>query len=65
MKQKEIKNLAKKIWQLEKVIQNPESTKEQKVRAEAEITRLSAGINSFEDMVAIDEAIQDLLDENS
>ena len=65
MKQKEIKNLAKKIWQLEKVIQNSESTKEQKVRAEAEITRLSAGINSFEDMVAIDEAIQDLLDENS
>lgn len=65
MKQKEIKNLAKKIWQLEKIIQNPESTKGQKVHAEAEITKLSAGVNSFEDMVAIDEAIQDLLDENS
>ena len=60
MKAKEIKNLAKKIAQQEKILQTSTST-EEKARAEQEIVRLSACVNSIEDMIALDEAIQDLL----
>lgn len=64
MKQKEIKNLAKKIAQQEKIIQTTKDL-EAKARAEREIVRLSACVKSIDDMVALDEAIQDLLLENS
>lgn len=64
MKQKEIKNLAKKIAQQEKIIQTTKDL-EAKARAEREIIRLSACVKSIDDMVALDEAIQDLLLENS
>lgn len=64
MKQKEIKNLAKKIMQQEKIIQNATSAEERQ-SAENEIIRLTNSINNFEDMMAIDEAIQDLLLKNS
>ena len=64
MKAKEIKNLAKKIAQQEKVLQNATST-EEKGRAEKEIVRLSACVKTIEDMVALDEAIQDILLKNS
>ena len=64
MKQKEIKNLAKKIAQQEMILQNATNT-EQKQRAEQEIIRLSACVKSIEDMVALDEAIQDLWLKNS
>ena len=64
MKAKEIKNLAKKIAQQEMIIQNATST-EEKGRAEKEIVRLSACVKTIEDMVALDEAIQDLLMKNS
>lgn len=64
MKQKEIKNLAKKIAQQEMIIQNAAST-EEKQRAEQEIVRLSACVKTVDDMVALDEAIQDLLMKNS
>lgn len=64
MKAKEIKNLAKKIAQQEINIQNATST-EEKSRAEKEIVRLSACVKSIEDMVALDEAIQDILLKNS
>ena len=60
MKQKEIKNLAKKIAQQELILQKSTST-EEKQRAETEIVRLSSCVKSIEDMVALDEAIQDLL----
>ena len=60
MKAKEIKNLAKKIAQQELIIQNATSD-EEKIRAEKEIIRLSACVKSIEDMVALDDAIQDLL----
>ena len=57
MKRKEIKNLAKKIGTLELVIQNPDSSVEEKERAESEITRLStSSIHTFEDMIALEEA---------
>ena len=64
MKAKEIKNLAKKIAQQEKILQNATSL-EEKSRAENEIIKLSACVKSIEDMVALDEAIQDLLMKNS
>lgn len=64
MKQKEIKNLAKKIAQQEMILQNATST-EEKSRAEKEIVKLSACVKTIEDMVALDEAIQDLLLKNS
>ena len=64
MKQKEIKNLAKKIAQWELILQKATST-EEKQRAENEIIKLSACVKSIEDMVALDEAIQDLLLKNS
>ena len=64
MKAKEIKNLAKKIAQQEKILQNATST-EEKQRAENEIVRLSACVKSIDDMLALDEAIQDLLLKNS
>ena len=38
---------------------------EEKARAEKEIIKLSACVKSIEDMVALDEAIQDLLLKNS
>lgn len=64
MKQKEIKNLAKKIAQQEKILQTTQDLNE-KARAEKEIVKLSACVKSIEDMVALDEAIQDLLEKNS
>lgn len=64
MKQKEIKNLAKKIAQQEKNIQNA-TNQEEKSRAEKEIIKLSSCVKSIDDMVALDEAIQDLLLKNS
>ena len=64
MKAKEIKNLAKKIAQQEKILQNATSL-EEKSRAENEIIKLSACVKTIEDMVALDEAIQDILLKNS
>lgn len=64
MKAKEIKNLAKKIAQQEINLRNATTT-EEKSRAEKEIVRLSACVKSIEDMVALDDAIQDILLKNS
>ena len=64
MKQKEIKNLAKKIAQQEMLLQKATST-EEKQRIEQEIIRLSACVKTVDDMVSLDEAIQDLLMKNS
>lgn len=64
MKTKEIKNLAKKIAQQEINLRNATTT-EEKSRIEKEIVRLSACVKTIEDMVALDEAIQDILLKNS
>ena len=64
MKQKEIKNLAKKIAQQEMILQTSTDS-HTKARAEQEIMRLSSCVKSIEDMVALDEAIQDILAKNS
>lgn len=62
MKQKEIKNLAKKIAQQEKILQKPDVTEEEKSRAEKEIIKLSSCVKSIEDMIMLDEAILDYLE---
>lgn len=64
MKAKEIKNLAKKIAQQELIIMNSNSL-EEKARAEQEIIKLSACVKSIDDMVAVDDAVQELLAKNS
>ena len=64
MKQKELKNLAKKIAKYEKIIQTTKDADE-KHNAENEIMKLSSCVKSLEDMMIIDELIQDILEENS
>ena len=64
MKAKEIKNLAKKIAQQELIIMNSTSL-EEKGRAEQEIIRLSACVKSIDDMIAVDDAVQEILAKNS
>ena len=56
----EIKNLAEKIANLEKIIITTD-TKKERNSAMDEILLLSDGITSLEDMEAIDEEIQKIL----
>jgi hypothetical protein len=56
MKRKEIKNLARKIGEQEQILLGT-PTPEERARAEAYIQELSSKVGSFEDMVALDEAI--------
>ena len=58
MKRKELKNLAEKIVKLELTIQNS-NVKEEISKAKEEIMKLSGSIDSFEDMIALDDYIQD------
>ena len=60
MKLKELKNLAKKIAQQEKAYQNA-STTEERMKAEEEIMRLTSKVDSFDDLMLLDELIQELL----
>ena len=61
MKQKEIKNLAKKIAQQEQILQKPDLTPEEQAKAENAILELSSRVKTIEDMIAVDEAVQDFL----
>ena len=65
MKQKELKNLAKQIAKQELIIQNPESSLEERGAAECEIERLSSKVMSFEDMDQLDEMILEILSKKS
>ena len=63
MKAKELKNLAKKIAKCELIIQNSDDKKA--IRdAQQQIMELSGCVDRIEDMVAIDEYVQEIL-ENS
>lgn len=64
MKRKDLQKLAKKILEQELILDKATS-EEEKTNAEKEIIRLSSFVNSFEDMVALDEAVQELLSKNS
>ena len=63
MKQKEIKNLAQKIAKYERIIQISDDKKQVR-QAEEEIMKLSSGVSSLEDMVAIDELVMEMLEKN-
>ncbi len=60
MKQKELKNLAKKIAKQEPIIRDsndPDAIK----RAESEIMKLSGHVDRLEEMVILDDLIQEIL----
>lgn len=60
MKQKELKNLAKKIAKAELIVRDsddPEAVK----RAESEIMKLSGHVDRLEEMVILDDLIQEIL----
>lgn len=60
MKKKELKQLAQKFAQQEKILQ--ESTnEEEREKAKQEIMRLSSSVKSMDDMMALDILIQQLL----
>lgn len=58
MKQKELKNLAKKIAKLEKTLSNLSST-EDKSLIENEIMKLAGKVTNINDMVLLDDLIQE------
>ena len=60
MKNKERKNIAKKIAEAELTLQNSQDLAE-KAKAEVEIIRLCSQAKSMEDMMAIDEMVQEIL----
>lgn len=60
MKQKEIKNLAKKLAAQELIIAGTED-KEKIAKAQEEIMKLSKGVKNLDDMVLVDEMVQQIL----
>ena len=63
MKQKEIKNLAQKIAKYERIIQTSDDKKMVR-QAQEKIMELTNSVTSLDDMVAIDEAVMELLEKN-
>ena len=61
MKTKELKNIAKQIAKYELVIRNSEDKKAIQ-NAQLQIMELSGRVDRLEDMVAIDEYVQEILD---
>ena len=60
MKAKELKNIAKQIAKYELIIQNSDDDKE--IRdAQTKVMELSGRVEKLEDMVAIDEYVQEIL----
>lgn len=60
MKQKELKNLAKKIAAQEKLLASTDDLAV-KARAESEIMKLSGHVKSLDDMVAVDDMVREIL----
>lgn len=60
MKQKELKNLAKKIATQEKLLASTDDP-DIKQRAQSEIMKLSGHVHSLDDMVAIDDMVREIL----
>ena len=64
MKKKELKNLAKKIADAEYIIQNSDDSKAV-AKAQDAILELSGKVSSVEDMLALDDLVQEILNEKS
>ena len=60
MKRKELRQIAEKIAKAEKIIQTSDNEKLVK-QAEQDIVNLTSSVHDFEDIIAIDELVQDLL----
>ena len=60
MKKKELKQLAKKFAQQEKILQES-INEEEREKAKQEIMRLSSSVKSMDDIVELDILIQELL----
>ena len=60
MKAKELKNIAKQIAKYELIIQNSDDDKEIR-EAQTKVMELSGRVEKLEDMVAIDEYVQEIL----
>ena len=63
MKRKEIIQMAKKLAKLEKIVQTSSDDKEIR-RAQDEIMTLSSHIDNFEDIIAIDELVMEILEKS-
>ena len=63
MKKKELKNLAQKIAKYERIIQTSDDKKMVR-QAQEKIMELTSSVTSLDDMVAIDEAVMELLEKN-
>ena len=64
MKKKELKNIAQKIAKAEMIIQNNDDPKVV-AKAEQQIMELSGMAKNIEDMCAIDEMVQEILEKNT
>lgn len=65
MKRRELRGIAKAIAQNEKVLSDPTSTREARVKAMQAINDLTEKFDNLEDMMAVDELVQDMLSSRS
>lgn len=65
MKRRELRGIAKAIAQNEKVLSDPTSTHEARVKAMQAINDLTEKFDNLEDMMAVDELVQDMLSSRS
>ena len=63
MKRKELKNLAQKIAKFERIVQTSDDPAEIR-KAQQEIMVLSSKVQNMEDIIAIDELVQEILEKS-
>lgn len=61
MKNKELKNFAKKIAKQQKIIDSNNSSQEEKEKAMVKIEELSRKVHNFNDLIIIDEMVLEIL----
>ena len=61
MKNKELKNFAKKIAKKQEIIDSNNSSQEEKEKAIVKIEELSRKVHNFNDLIIIDEMILEIL----
>ena len=61
MKNKELKNFAKKIAKQQEIIDSNNSSQEEKEKAVVKIEELSRKVHNFNDLIIIDEMVLEIL----
>lgn len=61
MKNKELKNFAKKIAKQQEIIDSNNSSQEEKEKAMVKIEELSRKVHNFNDLIIIDEMVLEIL----